>query len=289
MGVTVYLNQTEKITVTFYGFPDDEGESQPEDPTSLEVRIYDTATDPDVLILTDSAIPVGPVGKFYYEWTPTVLGEFNVQFFATFADDSTNPVSNLFTVYEPSSTSVVGSTLLADQVITLTGVLDPLYIDPVGVQTFYPDADLVQIAELVNRYSTEVKTLLKLKDEDYPPIIALDYIEAATLCSLTRLFGEQAGSDFTFQLGDLSVTNRPIQKSVITRGNATTWCELAAALRYDMLADQVGMKAVCKGKGGGDRRHLIPSRKLRAYRDSGGASSIWEYVPDSRTYNGDPR
>lgn len=46
------------------------------------------------------------------------------------------------------------------------------------------------------------------------------------------------------KLGDFSITNRSIPRSSINRGNATTWCQIAAVLRKEMLASKTVMKGV---------------------------------------------
>ncbi len=173
-------------------------------------------------------------------------------------------------MYEAVTSPAGGSTLILDQVIQFTGVLDPFYLDPAEVHIIYPDANQIEIAELIWKYSEEVMSIEKLDNTKTPPdvpsYLGLEYIQAATACSLSRIYDDvSGGNEFSFALGDLSVQNRAYPKQSVNRGNATTWCEYAAAIRKEMVANKVGMKAVSKGKGGGDNPHLIPARKLKYY------------------------
>jgi hypothetical protein len=57
-------------------------------------------------------------------------------------------------------------------------------------------------------------------------------------------------------LADLSITNRTNPRQSVNRGNAVTWCQIAAALRKEVAASRTGMRAVIP-KG-------LPSEKVSA-------------------------
>lgn len=281
MSVPVYLNKTEKLTTTFYGWPSDTNVSAPEDPSSVEVRIFNTDTVPDTLVSAETPTRID-VGRYLYEWTPASTGNFNVQFYAVFADSSTDVSNNFFIVYE-AITAPSGATLQTDQIIQLTGVLDPLYLDPAEIEVIFPDANKVQITEYIYQFSLEVQSIEKLKDGQLPSYVGLEYIHAATACSLSKIYDDvSAGNDFSFRLGDLQVDSRPAFKTALNRGNAGTWCELAFVLRKELIANQVGITTIRKGRGGGDSPHIIPQRKLRYYEKTLGYTEALrtDFEPD---------
>lgn len=285
MAVPIYVNQTQQITVTFYGFLGEDVDPEPEDPTTVEVRIYNTDTTPDTLL--DTVTPDGgdSTGQFVYLWTPTTTGNFNVQFFGEFFDSSTDVVNNFFTVYEDTN-APISNTLEADQTILYLGVLDPMYLDPAEIQLIFPDATNVEISELIHQFSLEVKKIEKLQDDEDPSYTGLEYIYAATCCSLSRIYDDiSAGSEASFRLGDLEVSNRGTSKTTVNRGNATSWCELAAALRAELLANNVGLKRLSKGRGAGDCPWLIPSRKLKRYDAPANVNTPYEPYPNDSRFN----
>lgn len=153
-----------------------------------------------------------------------------------------------------------------DIVVMFSSGYVPMLIDPEAVQLFYPEAPLIEIAQWVNKFSLEVEAIFP--NGDYSTI-AFDYIQAATLCALSRKFEGIGTSNYSgFTLGDLQVMDTAsTQGSKKDRGNATTWCELAETLRKEMKMTKGGITSSVKA---GSWCTPIPSRRLRkAERGSG--------------------
>jgi hypothetical protein len=153
-------------------------------------------------------------------------------------------------------------TLLEDSYIIFTAGLTPLYLDPEEIKPLFPEAPLYEIAEQIWVVSNEIKDLLDLEDDEIPDLKYLEFIKATTACALSKVFDYSSSDELSFRLGDLSVTNRNFPKSSINRGNATTWCELAAALRREIYSSQSGPKAVVKA---GNWKNPIPKRRLKRF------------------------
>ena len=73
---------------------------------------------------------------------------------------------------------------------------------------------------------------------------AIEYIKASSACELSRTYGFGGDDELSLKLGDLSVTNKSMPRASVNRGNATTWCQIAASLRKELLASQVSMRGV---------------------------------------------
>lgn len=89
--------------------------------------------------------------------------------------------------------------------------------------------------------------MYSIKDDNTSPELpfnAYEYIKAATACELSKTYGYGNDDELSVKLGDFSITNRSIPRSSINRGNATTWCQMAAVLRKEMLASKTVMKGV---------------------------------------------
>ena len=70
--------------------------------------------------------------------------------------------------------------------------VDPLYLDPEALLSYFPDASLLEIGEIIYNYSTEVKAiynLLNTEDGSGLSFTVLEYIKAATACELSRTYG----------------------------------------------------------------------------------------------------
>jgi hypothetical protein len=116
-------------------------------------------------------------------------------------------------------------------------------LDPESLLAYFPDASLLEIGEIIYNYSTEVKAIYNLLDAEDGSNLSftvLEYIKAATACELSRTYGLGGDDEMSLTLGDLSITNKSIPRNRVTRDNATTWCQIAAALRKEMLAAKVG-------------------------------------------------
>lgn len=258
--MSVYVGDTIRVRATFYGWSD--GDGAPEDPTSVTYSVYIQLSTP-TLVLSGTPTKESD-GVYYIDWTPSIAAEYTVQFYAVFADSSTDVVSENFTVIDPlteDTESSSGETLLADETITMAGIITPLCVSPDELIAIFPDATELDIAEAMWRASSELNTILKLGDGECPTDpTALDYIKAAAACELSRVFELGDGNEQSIALGDFSVTYRSFPKSSTNRGNATTWCELAAALRKEVLYKASSTKAFVHGS---NYDNPIPVRKLR--------------------------
>ena len=90
----------------------------------------------------------------------------------------------------------------------------------------------------------EIKNIFKLletEDGTNIPFTAFEYVRAATCCELTRVYGNGGDDELSVRLGDLSITNKNLPRNTLSRANATTWCQIAAMLRKEMLTSKVGM------------------------------------------------
>lgn len=72
----------------------------------------------------------------------------------------------------------------------------------------------------------------------------IEYIRASVCCELSRTYGFGGDDELSLKLSDLTITNRSNPRQSINRGNATTWCQIAAALRKELVALKVGMRSV---------------------------------------------
>lgn len=258
MSNFVYLGQSISVAVTFISWDDTNNTGGTTDPSTVVGYIKNASK-----VVLSTFTPVNDsVGVYSYEWTPTSEGEYYIEFRGTFATGATPTVQSieeLFTVAASSISFDLTQTLGEDQVLNFMPQLTPVYLDPDEISRVFPDATLSEINEFLFIYSTEVDELLGA--DAVKTTLVLDYIKAATLCSLSKIyeFGDSDLSSFT--LGDLSVTTRSYAKASVTRANATSWCELAAALREEMIGKQAraGMKSIVKGDA---YPNPIPSRQI---------------------------
>lgn len=223
----------------------------PIDPDTVDVTLYDSL---GAVVFTEPAVRED-VGVYSYEYVANTVGVFDLEFLGTFNDGSVSRVSSKVAVETQIDLVYLGSNF---EFSFLTDI-DPLLVDPEEFELIYPDATRIEVAELVHRFSKEVKNIYGSLEI---PQIAYDYIRAAVECSLYRTYDLGfAGTGTAYALGDLSVSQTPYgNRNTVTRGNATTPCELAAALRADMMRTRTNMKAVTTGK---NFRNPMPKRKLR--------------------------
>jgi hypothetical protein len=180
---------------------------------------------------------------FYYDYTPTVAGAYTVKFTGLLANSNTVVVEQK--LYVSSTVEEYQPTIIlkSDESITFAPDVTPLYLDPESLLAYFPDASLLEIGEIIYNYSTEVKAIYNLLDAEDGSNLSftvLEYIKAATACELSRTYGLGGDDEMSLTLGDLSITNKSIPRNRVTRDNATTWCQIAAALRKEMLAAKVG-------------------------------------------------
>jgi hypothetical protein len=138
------------------------------------------------------------------------------------------------------------------ELVFTSGTEARLFIDPIEVIDLFPEAPAVDVFELVRFYSVEMEDIFHFAPEDPIPPDIQEYVKAATACALMRVYnfgGGGGAGDVSFRLGDLQVDNNRSNTAPVNRLNAGNWCELAAALREEILrtGPGAGLRAVVKG------------------------------------------
>lgn len=237
----VLVNDTVRIKVRFIDIDSTTGQQIEVSPLSVAVRIYDSSNN---LIINTTATSL-TASQYYYDYTPSEAGEYRVTFVGTMPDTTYITVNQQIYVSTPTDEYKPVITLGHDEIITFAPDVDPLYLNPEELLAYFPEASLIEIGELVHFYSSEVKQLYSYQDDitgSDLSFTALEYIKSATACELSKTYGYGGDDDMSVSLGDLTITSRSLPRTQITRGNATTWCQIAAALRKEMLAGKVGPK-----------------------------------------------
>lgn len=260
MSNLVLVNDTVRIKVRFVDTDPGTGLQVDVEPATVNVSIYDSE---DALIASAGAVESTP-SQYYYDFTPASAGNYKITFIGTFIDSSFITVNQQIYVSTPTDEYKPVITLRADETITFAPDVNPLYLNPEEILNFYPDATLLEIGEIVHYYSMEVKQINSYLDEVTGadvPFNTLEYIKAATACELSRTYAYGSPDDeMSIQLGDLTVVHKPISRTQIDRSSATTWCQLAAVLRREMLTHKTGPRNV-SWKG-------LPNRKVAKYNRS---------------------
>jgi hypothetical protein len=204
-------------------------------------------------------------GVYTHVWNITENGKFKIQFLASFGSGQES--SNIrYMIIGPVSTS---TSLGSNVVYNFLGILDPLYLNPEIVLTYFSSADLAEVTELINWYSLEIKALLNVTTITEVTQLMQDFILASVLCDLSKIYTFGGGlSGFTssesFTLGDLQVKSSSGPSSSTSNGfnrsGVGSWCELAALLRQELTATNNNLKAVVKGS---NFRNPIPCRALK--------------------------
>lgn len=258
----VLVNDTVRIKVKFVDVDPTNGSQTEVSPVAVLVNIKDSNNN---TIISTTATSLTS-SQYYYDFTPTTAGEYRITFTGTLLSGSTITVNQQLYVSTPTEEYRPTITLRADETITFAPNIAPLYIDPESIRAYYPDATLLEIGELVHGFSHEINTIFGITDpntdpvsvveEDAPdpvkilanygvnPYTIFEYIKAAVCCELSRTYGFGGDDEQSLQLADLQITNRSIPRDSVNRGNATTWCQIAAALRKEIVAFKVGMSAV---------------------------------------------
>lgn len=160
-----------------------------------------------------------------------------------------------------ASATATPSTLGTGVELKFSSGFDPLYVDPELIGIYLDSVDNLEIAQIVHKFSVEVLALFPKGDH---PALALDYIQAATLCSLSRIHEGVGASNYSgFTLGDLQVMSTTKSGSTSTgtdRGNIISWCELAELLRKELRNAKGGIKSTVKAGAWGTP---VPSRHLQ--------------------------
>lgn len=234
----VVVSDTVRVTVKFKDI-DSNGLEVELSPSTVSVTIKSSSG--ATIISTSATSATSSV--YYYDYTPTIADTYTVKFTGILSNGNTVVVEQKLYVSSVSKEYQPTIILKNDETITFAPDVTPLFLDPESVLAYFPDASMLEIGEIIYNYSTEVKAIYNLLDtEDGSGLsfTVLEYIKAATACELSRTYGLGGDDEMSLTLGDLSITNKSIPRNKVTRDNATTWCQIAAALRKEMLAAKVG-------------------------------------------------
>jgi hypothetical protein len=237
----IVINDTVRITVKFKDI----------DTSGNEVDL--SPVPPVTVVIKNSAGSIVESGNatassssvYIYDFTASSADTYSVKFTGTLSSGNSVVVeqklyvSSTVTEYQPTIT------LKSDETIIFAPDVTPLYLDPEELIPYFPDASLLEIGEIVHNYSNEVKALYNLLDEEDGSGLSftvLEYIKASAACELSRTYGFGGDDEVSVRLGDFSLTNRSVPRAKVTRDNATTWCQIAASLRKEILAGKVGPK-----------------------------------------------
>lgn len=237
----ILVNDTVRIRVKFVDTDPTTGEQVDIYPVAVNVKIYDSD---NTELISDTATSLSP-SVFYYDYIASAADTYSVKFTGTLSSGNTVVVQQKLYVSSLEEEFRPTVILKNEEVIAFAPDVTPLYVDPEALLPFFPDASLLEIGEIIHGYSLEVKALYNLLDEEDGSGLSftvLEYIKAATACELSRTYGFGGDDEVSIRLGDLSVMNRSIPRTRVTRDNATTWCQIAASLRKEMLAGKVGPK-----------------------------------------------
>lgn len=238
----ILVNDTVRLKVKFIDV-DINGNQVQVSPVSVSMSITNSSN-----VLVISAVPTSiSSSEFYYNYTPLTAGTYKVSFNGILANNTTISVNQQIYVSTPTEDYRPTVFLREDEIIAFAADIEPLYLDPEQLLPYFPDASLLEIGEFIHNYSIEIKNIFKLletEDGTNIPFTAFEYVRAATCCELTRVYGNGGDDELSVRLGDLSITNRNLPRNTLSRANATTWCQIAAMLRKEMLTSKVGMKAV---------------------------------------------
>lgn len=255
----VLVNDSVRLKVKFI----DQGDGGVQvDAEIANVQVLIKDSDSETVVNTLATLLSG--SEYYYDFTPTEADTYNVTFTGT--TSAGNSIVSKITLYANTSTTDYEPTvtLRADETIVFAPDLSPLYLDPEELVAIFPDASLIEIGEMIYRYSLEIKEIYSLKgneDSSTLPFIILEYIKAAAACELSRTYGFGGDDELSLKLADLEITNRSAPREIATRSNATTWCQIAASLRREVLAKKVSMRGV-QPKGLPNRRIATSGKTL---------------------------
>jgi len=239
----VLVNDTVRVRVRFVDVNPTTGEEESLDPAIVTVEITDSSSNS---VVSDNAVSETS-SSFYYDFVPTEAGTYNIKFTGVLTNGNSVIVQQKLYVSSVTDDYKPVTTLRSEEIITFAPDVDPLYLDPDELVSYFPDASLLEIGEIVHSYSLEVKTLLGLRDDQGTadlPFVALEYIKSATACDLSRTYEFNTDDEVSVTLGDFNVTNRSAPRSRVSRDNATTWCQLAAVYRKELLSIKTGARSM---------------------------------------------
>ena len=251
-AINVLVNDTIRITVKFVDINNVTGEQTEVDPVSVSVTIKDSD---NTTIITASATKQA-FAIWYYDFSPTSADTYTINFNGVLSSGKTIPVSQQLYVSTPTEEYKPTITLRADETISFGPDISPLYVDPEEIQRIFPEATQLEIGELIHAFSHEINSIFGIDLEaEIDPLIIIkqsgssefavaDYIKASTACELSRTYGYGGDDELSVQLADLTITNKSIPRTNVTRANATSWCQIAAALRKELLAKRVSVRGI---------------------------------------------
>lgn len=239
----VLINDIVRIKVKFVDTDPVTGDQTEVSPVSVMVSVFDSN---NTLITSANATPINS-SEYFYNFSTGTAGEYTVKFTGTLANNSSITVSQQLYVSSTTEEYKPSVTLRSDETISFAPDIDPLYLDPEELLSIFPEAGLLEIGELIHHYSEEVKQMYSIQDSNLNPDLpftVLEYIKASACCELSRTYGFGGDDEMSLKLADLEITNRSAPRDVATRSNATTWCQIAASLRREILAKKVYMRGV---------------------------------------------
>lgn len=238
---TVLVNDKIRIKVKFVDVNNATGQQILVSPTSVLVSIYRSD---NTNIVSTSATALNS-SEYYYDFTPTIADTYKIVFVGNIPGGTSITVNQQLYVSTSTDEYKPAITLKTDEIVTFAPDVDPIYLNPEEMQAYFPEATLLEIGEIIHFHSMEVRDIYGFNDSYSSSNInytSLEYIKAATACDLSRTYSYGGDDDVSVQLGDLTVTARNLPRTNISRGNAVTWCQIAAALRKEMLAGITGAK-----------------------------------------------
>ena len=247
----VLVNDTVRIKVYFVDTNPENGNQVEVSPVVVNVKIYNGKSEQ---IISTVAVSLTS-SQYYYDFTPSVEDQYRINFLGVLSNGSTISVDQHLYVSTRTTDYKPTVTLGATETIYFTPDIAPLYIDPEEILSYYPEASLMQLGEIIHNYSTEVAEIYGSSNIEIQNgsvnFTALEYIKAATACEMSRTYGYGSGDDEqSIRIGDLQISNRNSPRRMVSRSNAVTWCQIAIALRSEMIAHKVGGKGVVfKGAG----------------------------------------
>lgn len=259
----VLVNDTVRIKVKFVDIDPTTGAQTDVSPASVNVIVKNSD---NAVVASTNSPPSSSASQYYFDYTPTLPDQYQVVFTGNLTGGSSIVVSQQLYVSTPTSEYKPTITLRADESISFAPNIAPLYIDPEGIRSYFPDATLLEIGELVHGFSHEVNTIFGIRDPNLDPVSLIEedaadpvdllskygvnpytvfeYIQASVLCRLTKIYGFGGDDELSLELADFKITNRNTPRSNINRANATTWCQIAAALRKEIVAKRVSARGI---------------------------------------------
>ncbi len=157
--------------------------------------------------------------------------------------------------------------LFQDFEFEFTTRLSPFYSNPDEIMFLYGSTiSEVEVAQIIQRYSLEAQSILKLPNDADPTFLAVEYVTASVLCYFAKKYDSylSMGSNANeITLGDFQVSKKTgsfAYPGKITRDNASNWCELAQALKRELnIGNRVPRNFVKAGR----HKNPIPSRYFK--------------------------